>query len=59
MMALCRSAVEGGQARLPLTLAENEVEMLRAYLSGRKVVPSTSANAEEYLQEKKLAGVSS
>ena len=60
MMALCRSAVDGGQVRLPLTGAENEIEMLRAYLAGRKVVPSTSANAKEYLPaQEKLAGVSS
>jgi predicted dehydrogenase len=60
MMALCRSAVEGGQVRLPLTNAEDEVEMLKAYLAGRKVLPSTAANAKEYLkQEEKLATVNS
>jgi hypothetical protein len=60
MMALCRSAVDGGQVRLPLTTAENEIEMLKAYLAGRKVMPSTGANAKEYLPaQEKLAGVSS
>jgi predicted dehydrogenase len=48
MMALCRSAAEGGQVALPLTEAGNEVELLRAYLAGRKVLASSSANAKEY-----------
>jgi len=60
MMALCRSAVDGGQVALPLTEGADEVEMLRAYLAGRKVLPSTSANEKEYLgAEAKLAVVSS
>ncbi len=60
MMALCRSAVDGGQVRLPLRTAENELEMLQAYLAGRKVVPSTTANAKEYVAaQEKLAGVTS
>jgi predicted dehydrogenase len=60
MMALCRSAVEGGQVALPLTEAADEIEMLRACLAGRKVLPSTPANAMEYLgAEAKLVGVSS
>lgn len=60
MMALCRAAVEGGQVRIPLNEAEDEVEMLRAYLSGSKVVPSTAANAKEYLKkEEKLVPVNS
>jgi predicted dehydrogenase len=49
MMALCRSAVDGGQMALPLTDAADEIELLRAYLEGRKVLPSTLANAKEYL----------
>jgi hypothetical protein len=37
----------------------NIQEENKAYLAGRKVFPSTPANAKEYLQEQKLAGVSS
>jgi hypothetical protein len=48
MMAFCRSAADGGQIALPLTDAGNEIELLRAYLAGRKVLASTSANAKEY-----------
>jgi predicted dehydrogenase len=60
MMALCRSAVDGGQVALPLTDTADETEMLRAYLAGRKVLPSTPANAKEYLgDEVKLVGMSS
>jgi len=58
MMALCRSAVEGGQVQLPLEDADNELEMLGVYLAGNRVLPSTKANAKEYLKENKLAGVS-
>jgi len=57
MMALCRSAVDGGQVALPLTEPADEIEMLRAYLAGRKVIPSTAANAKEYGVAEKLAGV--
>ncbi len=60
MMALCRSAVDGGQVALPLAEAADEIEMLRAYLAGRKVLPSTPANAKEYLgAEANVVGVSS
>jgi len=58
-MALCRSAVDGGQVALPLTDAADEIEMLRAYLEGRKVLP-TAVNAREYEQsgaEVKLVSV--
>jgi len=58
-MALCRSAVDGGQVALPLTDAADEIEMLRAYLEGRKVLP-TAVNAKEYEQsgaEVKLVSV--
>ena len=48
MMALCRSAADGGQVALPLGDSADEIAMLRAHLSGRKVLPSTSANAREY-----------
>jgi len=50
MMALCRSAVEGGQVALPLTQACDEVEMLRSHLENRRVLLSSSANAKEYGQ---------
>lgn len=49
MMALCRSAAGGGQIALPLTSAANELELLRASLSDRKVLLSMPANAKEYL----------
>ncbi len=49
MMALCRSAAGGGQVALPLTSAANELELLRASLSDRKVLLSMAANAKEYL----------
>jgi predicted dehydrogenase len=58
MMALCRSAVEGGQVSLPLDEALNELEMLGVYLAGNRVLPSTPQNAKEYVKEEKLAGVS-
>jgi len=48
MMALCRSAAEGGQVALPLNDAGDEVELLKAYLAGRKALASTAANAKEY-----------
>jgi len=50
MMALCRSAVDGGQVALPLSEPADEVELLRAYLTGRRVLCSTAANAKEYDQ---------
>lgn len=48
MMALCRSAAEGGQVALPLADADDEIELLKAYLTGRKPLASTLANAEAY-----------
>ncbi len=49
MMALIRSAAGSGQVALPLTSAANELEMLRASVSERKVLLSMAANAKEYL----------
>ncbi len=49
MMALCRSAVDGGQVPLPLTSAMDEIEKLSAHLAGRKVSLSTPANSKEYM----------
>jgi predicted dehydrogenase len=50
MMALCRSAVNGGQVALPLTEAADEVEMMKEHLSDRKVLLSSPVNAKEYGQ---------
>jgi hypothetical protein len=47
MMALCRSAVEGGQVVLPLKDAVDEIESLRSHLAGQQVV-ATAANASAY-----------
>lgn len=52
MMALCRSAIDGGQISLPLTGAMDELQALSARLAGRRVLPSTAANAKEYLPAK-------
>ena len=48
MMALCRSAVEGGQVALPLKSGEDEIALLRGSLAGSKVLLSMPANAKEY-----------
>lgn len=48
-MALCRSAASGGQVALPLVSAANELDLLKASLSDRKVLLSMPANAKEYL----------
>jgi len=48
MMALCRSAAQGGQVALPLTEAADELALLRARLPDRKVLFSTPAHAKEY-----------
>lgn len=50
MMALCRSAVNGGQVALPLMEAADEVEMMKDHLADRKVLLSSPANAKEYGQ---------
>jgi hypothetical protein len=50
MMALCRSAVNGGQVALPLTEAADEVEMMKEHLSDRKVLLSSPVHAKEYGQ---------
>jgi predicted dehydrogenase len=49
MMGLCRSVLDGGQIALPLTGARNEIQELSARLAGKTVLPSTPANAKEYL----------
>lgn len=50
MMALSRSAVNGGQVALPLTEAADEVEMMKQHLADRKVLLSSPVNAKEYGQ---------
>jgi len=58
MMALCRSAVEGGQVPLPLRDTADEIGLLAAHLAGQKVLLSTSGNASAYpsaSQEPELA----
>jgi len=47
-MALCRSAVDGGQVSLPLQDAADEIGMLAAHLTGQKVLLSTPVNASAY-----------
>jgi len=49
MMACCRSAAQGGQIALPLTSADNEIEMLKSALPPRQVLLSMPANAKEYI----------
>ena len=48
MMGLCRSAATGGQVALPLTGALDEIELLKAHLSGQQVLLSSPVNAKEY-----------
>lgn len=48
MMALCRSAVWGGQVALPLRDDADEIGMLAAHLAGQKVLLSTATNANAY-----------
>jgi hypothetical protein len=50
MMALCRSAVNGGQVALPLTESADEVAMMKEHLADRKVLLSSMLNAKEYGQ---------
>jgi predicted dehydrogenase len=57
MMALCRSAANGGQVALPLHEPDNELELLKAYLAGRQVLASTPANEKEYHRESALKHV--
>lgn len=47
-MALCRSVAEGGQVALPLTEGADELALLKAKLSDKKVLLSMAANAKEY-----------
>ena len=49
MMALCRSAAEGGQVALPLAEPADELQILKDRVADRKVLLSMAANAKEYL----------
>lgn len=48
MMAMCRSAVEGGQIALPLTEPMDEVNMLREKMSDVAVILGSPDHAPEY-----------
>ena len=48
MLALQRSAVDGGQVALPLTAGLDEQSMLKARIAERKVLVSFPANAKEF-----------
>jgi predicted dehydrogenase len=48
MMALCRSAAEGGQVALPLTAPADELELLKKAVADRKVLVSSPVNAKEF-----------
>lgn len=48
MMALCRSAIEGGQIALPLREGAEELEALAQRIPGRRVLVSMAANTREY-----------
>jgi hypothetical protein len=45
---MCRSVVEGGQVRLPLTEGADELAALRAKLPAKKVLWAFAENAKEY-----------
>ncbi len=48
MMALCRSAAEGGQVGLPLASPADEIQLLRDRLPPGRVLFSLQASAKEY-----------
>jgi len=48
MMALCRSAAQGGQVALPLAEGTDELALLRERLPDRVVLFSTPAHTKEY-----------
>ncbi len=48
VQAMCRSAAQGGQVRLPLESGADEIAMLREALPEGKVLLSMAANAKEY-----------
>jgi hypothetical protein len=48
MLALQRSAAQGGQVSLPLSSGADEQSLLRATLQGQKVLVSNAQNAKEF-----------
>jgi predicted dehydrogenase len=50
MMAMCRSALDGGQVALPLKAGADEVKALQQKMPDRPVLLSMAANAKEYGQ---------
>lgn len=48
MLALQRSAVEGGQVALPLAIGADELEMLRSAIADRPVLVSCEQNRKEF-----------
>ena len=48
MMAMCRSAVEGGQVALPLTAAGDEINALRGLLGDKPVLLGSPDHAAEF-----------
>ena len=48
MMAMCRSAAQGGLIALPLTSEADEIELLKNSVPQRKVLLSMAASAKEY-----------
>ena len=48
MMAFCRSAAQGGQVALPLESPADEIQLLKDYLTDRRVILSMPENAKEY-----------
>lgn len=48
MMALCRSAAQGGQVALPLTEPAHELELLKQAVGGKKALLSSPAHAKEF-----------
>jgi len=48
MMAMCRSVAERGQVALPLTVAADEINLIKGAVPEKRVILSTPANAKEY-----------
>jgi predicted dehydrogenase len=50
VMGLCRSAAQGGQVAMPLTGGQDDLALLKKAIPARTVMPSTKANAAEYIR---------
>jgi hypothetical protein len=48
LMAMCRSAANGGQVQLPLAEGTHEIELMKSKISDAKVLLSSDVNAKEY-----------